>query len=68
VAPLLPVAYQAVREESNEIGSHRLQHAGYLKEDIVGRIMLVRVQGIVKLRRAVHEEEDVLISVRVATM
>jgi hypothetical protein len=36
VAALLPVAYQAVGEESNEVGSHRLQHAGHLKEDVVG--------------------------------
>jgi hypothetical protein len=68
VAPLLPVAYQAVRKESNEVGSHRLQHAGYLKEDVVGGMVLVRVKGIIKLRRAVHQEEDILVSVRVATM
>ena len=30
------IADQAVREESNEVASHHLQHAGYLKEDIVG--------------------------------
>ena len=68
MAALLPVGYQAVREESNEVGSHRLQHAGYLKEDVVGGIVLGRVQGIIKFRRAVHEEGDILKSVRVATM
>jgi hypothetical protein len=68
LAALLPVADQAVRKESNEVASHHLQHAGYLKEDVVRGIVLVRVQGILKLWRAVHEEEDILISVRVTTM
>jgi hypothetical protein len=51
---LLAVADQAVREESDEAGSHHLQHPSYLEEDIVGRIVLVGVQGIVKLGWAVH--------------
>jgi hypothetical protein len=68
VVTLLPVADQAVSEESNEVASHHLQHAGYLKEDVVGRIVLVRVQGIIKLWRATHEEEDVLLGMCVATM
>ena len=63
---LLPAANQAVRKESNEVGRHHLQHAGYLKEDIVGGIVLVRVQGIIKLWRTIHEEENIFISVRVA--
>jgi hypothetical protein len=62
------IADQAVSKESNEVASHYLKHAGYLKEDVVGGIVLVRVQGIIKLLRATHEEEDILIGVRVATM
>src|SRR5215208_8035574 len=61
-------ADQAVSKESDEVASHYLKHAGYLKEDVVGGIVLVRVQGIIKLLRATHEEEDILIGVRVATM
>jgi hypothetical protein len=31
-------------------------------------MVLVKVKGIIKLRRAVHQDEDILVSVRVATM
>jgi hypothetical protein len=57
----VPVADQAVCKENNEIASHHLQHAAYLKVDVVGGIVFVRVQWIIKLLRAVHEEEDILI-------
>ena len=55
---LLPVADQAERKKSDQIASHQLQHADYLKEDIVRGIVLVGVQRIIKRWRTLQQEEE----------
>jgi hypothetical protein len=63
-----PVTDQAHGRERNQVASQHVQYTSYLKEDVVRRIMLIGIQGIIKLRRAIDKEEDILIGVRVSAM